>query len=208
MPFPDELGRPLAVVGHRPEWAAEFERIAAPLREALGGAALAIDHVGSTSVPGLAAKDCVDVQVRVRSLTGQDDERYAAPLAALGFRRRPEPWNRAEVCGGRECRKLVFAPPVGARSCNVHLRAYDGPNTRFALLFRDYLRADAESRQAWGDFKQRLALAVPDLSGYGQIKAPATLVLMAAAERWAAATGWRVPPPATPGPPPRPRPRS
>ncbi|WP_406315016.1 GrpB family protein [Streptosporangium sp. NBC_01639] len=65
-----------------------------------------------------------------------------------------------------------------------------GPNARFALLFRDYLRTDEASRRAWGAFKQRLARSVPDLLQYGQIKAPATAVLMTAAERWAAEIGW------------------
>lgn len=73
------------------------------------------------------------------------------------------------------------------------MREDAGPNARFALLFRAYLRADEDARRAWGAFKQRLALSVPDLSDYGQIKAPATEVLMAAAERWAADTGWSAP---------------
>lgn len=125
MPFPDESG-PLAVLDHRPEWAAEFERLAGVLRAALGTQALSIDHVGSTSVPGLAAKDCVDIQVRVAAL---DENVHTALLAAIGFRRRPEPWNRVEVSGGEECRKLVFAPPVGARRCNVHVREEGRPNS-------------------------------------------------------------------------------
>jgi hypothetical protein len=50
----------------------------------------------------------------------------------------------------------------------------------------------AAARRAWGAFKQRLAITVPDLMDYGQIKAPATDILMAAAERWAAETGWSV----------------
>ncbi len=187
MPFPDERG-PVAVVAYRPQWPAEFERLARVLRDALGDLASGVDHVGSTSVPGLPAKDCVDVQVRMTSI---DAARDVPLLAAIGFRCRPEPWNRVEVSGGRQCRKLVFAPPVGARSCNVHLCEAAGPNARFALLFRDYLRADEAARRAWGAFKQRLALSVPDLSDYGQIKAPATDVLMRAAERWAAETGWR-----------------
>ncbi|MFE3516105.1 GrpB family protein [Streptomyces sp. NPDC059166] len=147
--------------------------------------------MGSTSVPGLPAKDCIDVQVRMRSI---DEARDAPLLAGIGFRCRPEPWNRVEVAGGRRCHKLVFAPPAGARACNVHLRVDGGPNARFALLFRDFLRADRNACRAWGAFKQRLALSVPDLSDYGQIKAPATEVLMAAAERWAEETGWSVPP--------------
>lgn len=186
MPFPDEVA-PVSVVDYRPQWTMDFERLAGTLRDALGDQALAIDHVGSTSVPGLAAKDCVDVQVRVGAL---DEDRQIGLLAAIGFRCRPEPWNRTEVSGGRECRKLVFAPPVGARRCNVHLREADGPNARFALLFRDYLRADEDGRRAWAAFKKRLADSFPEMSDYGQIKATATTVLMLSAERWAAGTGW------------------
>jgi GrpB-like predicted nucleotidyltransferase (UPF0157 family) len=186
MPFPDER-RQVAVVEYRPHWPEEFELLAGQLRHALGDLARGVDHVGSTSVPGLPAKDCIDLQVRMESV---DEARDVPLLAAIGFRCRPEPWNHVEVSGGRECRKLVFAPPAGARPCNVHLRQADGPNTRFALLFRDYLRADEAARRAWGAFKKRLASSVPDLLEYGRIKAPATEVLMGAAERWAAATGW------------------
>jgi len=190
VPFPDEFAHGVVVADYQPQWPEQFEQLAAQLLDTLGTAALAVDHVGSTSVPGLAAKDCIDVQVRVASV---DEERFVPPLAAIGFRCRPEPWNRCEVSAGHECGKLVFAPPIGARRCNVHIRRSDGPNTRYALLFRDYLRADERARRGWGAFKQRLALNVTDLMDYGQIKAPATEVLMAGAERWAEETGWQVP---------------
>ncbi|MEV0573377.1 GrpB family protein [Streptomyces sp. NPDC050392] len=189
MPFPDEPSQ-VDIVEYRPQWPQEFEALAEVLRDALGGLALGVDHVGSTSVPDLPAKNCIDVQVRMRSV---DAARDVPLLAAIGFRCRPEAWNRFEVSGGRRCHKLVFAPPPGARRCNVHLRDADGPNARFALLFRDYLRADDVARRAWGAFKQRLAMSVPGLVDYGQIKASATEVLMAAAERWAAQTGWSGP---------------
>ncbi|MFW6692716.1 GrpB family protein [Streptomyces sp. MAR4 CNX-425] len=187
MPFPDEP-QTAEVVAYRPAWPGEFARLAAELRAVLGPYALAVDHVGATSVPGLRAKDCVDVQVRVPAPL--DEALPARLLGAAGYRLRPEPWNRTEAAGGRECRKLVFAPPAGARRCNVHVREEGGPNARFALLFRDYLRADGAARRAWGEFKSRLAEGRPDLREYGQVKAPATEVLMIAAERWAAATGW------------------
>ncbi|MCX5054568.1 MULTISPECIES: GrpB family protein [unclassified Streptomyces] len=187
MPFPDEPAA-VAVVDYQPQWAVEFEQLARTLRGALGEHARSIDHVGSTSVPGLAAKDCVDIQVRVEAI---DENQQTGLLAAIGFRCRPEPWNRTEISGGQECRKLVFAPPVGARRCNVHLREEGGANARFALLFRDYLRANEAARRSWGAFKRRLALSVPDLLDYGQIKAPATEVLMTAAEHWSAETGWQ-----------------
>jgi GrpB-like predicted nucleotidyltransferase (UPF0157 family) len=191
MPFPDEtFSHAVAVVEYRPQWPGEFEELAGRLAGALGGVALAIDHVGSTSVPGLSAKDSIDVQVRVAEV----DHGVLVPLmSGLGFRCRPEPWNRVEVTTGVECGKLVFAPPVGGRSCNVHIRRQDGVNTRFALLFRDYLRADERARRGWGGFKQRLAQSVPDLMDYGQIKAPAMEVLMSGAERWAERAGWCVP---------------
>lgn len=188
VPFADE-SMSVAVVSYRPGWPADFAALAAQIRAALAGQTAAIDHVGSTSVPGLAAKDCIDVQVRVRLI---EEERLVALFSGIGFRRRPESWNRAEVTGGQEYRKLVFAPPVGARTANVHVRERSGGNARFALLFRDYLRSDGNARRAWGAFKQRLAVSVPDLLDYGQIKAPATEILMAAAERWAVEAGWRL----------------
>jgi GrpB-like predicted nucleotidyltransferase (UPF0157 family) len=185
MPFADEVSTGISVVDYRSEWPAEFEVIAEELRAALGTRALNVDHVGSTSVPGLPAKDCIDVQIRVATL-----DELKPLLTNMGFRLRPEPWNQVEVSSGQECRKLVFAPPIGARTCNVHVRLDGGPNARYALLFRDYLRADERARTGWGAFKQRLAVSVPDLMDYGQIKAPATEVLMAGAERWAEARGW------------------
>ncbi|MGW8683157.1 GrpB family protein [Streptomyces sp. NPDC055817] len=148
-------------------------------------------RIQGTSVPGLAAKDCIDVQIRVRSI---DEARHNALLSTIGFRCRPDPWNRTEVSGGIPCRKLVFAPPVGARPCNVHLQEGAGPNARYTLLFRDYLRADEPARRAWGAFKRRLAASMSDLFDYDQIKAPATEILTAAAERWAAQTAWTVTP--------------
>jgi GrpB-like predicted nucleotidyltransferase (UPF0157 family) len=187
MPFPDEP-RQVAIVDYQPQWPADFDQLAAQLREAMGQAAVAIDHVGSTSVPGLPAKDCIDVQVRV---TVVDETTAVRLLAPAGFRCRPELWNRSEISGGQFCRKLVFAPAAGARRCNVHLREAAAPSVRVALLFRDFLRADEPARSSWGAFKRRLAASVPDLLDYGQIKAPATEILMATAERWAASSGWR-----------------
>jgi GrpB-like predicted nucleotidyltransferase (UPF0157 family) len=183
MPFADEV-KPVAVVDYRASWPAEFGVLAERLREIVGPGD-PIDHVGSTSVPGLPAKNCLDVQIRVRTLDPD-------LLTAIGFRRRPEPWNCEEVSSGVRCPKLVFGSPPGERASNIHLRLADGPNARLALLFRDFLRADAAARDSWGAFKRRLARSAPDLADYGQIKAPATEILMIAAERWATATAWMI----------------
>lgn len=111
-------------------------------------------------------------------------------LTPRGYRQRPEPWNLHETTYGVEYGKLVLAGPVGERLRNVHVRVADGGNVRYALLFRDYLRADVEARLAWGAFKSRLAESVSELAPYGQIKAAAQPLLMRAAEDWAAGTGW------------------
>jgi GrpB-like predicted nucleotidyltransferase (UPF0157 family) len=127
VPFPDEPTQ-VTIVDYRPGWPREFDRIAGQLREVLGHAAIAVDHVGSTSVPGLAAKDCIDVQVRVVAL---DEAWTVSRMESNGFRCRPEPWNRVEVSAGVASRKLGFAPPPGHRLCNIHVREQDGRGATF-----------------------------------------------------------------------------
>jgi dephospho-CoA kinase len=114
-------------------------------------------------------------------------------MAGRGYRLRSEEWNHTEVTDGIAHPKLVFAPPAGTRSVNVHVRIAGGRNVRYALLFRDFLRADDAARDAWGAFKTRLGESVTDLHDYGQIKASVQPLLMQRAEGWAARTGWRVP---------------
>jgi GrpB-like predicted nucleotidyltransferase (UPF0157 family) len=188
VPFDDELSADgVRVEPYRPSWPIEFERLRGSLATLLGPVARRIDHVGSTSVPGLAAKDCLDVQVSVDDVAERSIDEL---MTAAGYRRRPEPWNSVERSFGVISSKLVYAPPVGARTVNIHVRQIGGAGARYALLFRDYLRSDDDARDAWGAFKRRLAQSVPDIYDYGQIKAPATEVLMQGAERWAESAGW------------------
>ncbi len=186
MPFDDE-SQIVELVPWRPEWDDEFRALAGELTACLGGMALATDHIGSTAVPGLFAKDMIDVQARVAIL---DEDAIVSALAPLGFRLRPESWNRLETIAGAEFPKLVFAPPPGARRANVHVRLATAPTARYALLFRDYLRANAAARNDWAAFKQSVLNLTRDLAEYGQIKAAAMPLLMATAERWAAETAW------------------
>jgi GrpB-like predicted nucleotidyltransferase (UPF0157 family) len=187
VPFPDELARGLVVVTYDPGWPAEFVALASRVKAALGPMAVRVEHVGSTSVPGLAAKDCIDVQVEAHAL---DEDLIPGRFAKIGFRLRPEPWNRVEDTPGGPFPKLVFAPPAGERASNIHVLAAASEAVRGKLLFRDFLRAHDTARDAWGGFKQRLALMTTDLYQYGQAKAGPTQILMIAAEGWASRTGW------------------
>ena len=190
MPFPDELARGLVVVRYDRRWPGDFAVLARRIQGALGPVAVRVSHVGSTSVPGLAAKDCIDVQVEVRAL---DEDLIAGCLGEIGFRLRPEPWNRAEPTPGGPCAKLVFAPPQGERASNIHVMEAASEAARRKLLFRDFLRADDTARDAWSDFKRRLAVMAADIYQYGQAKAGPTETLMIAAESWACRTQWAPP---------------
>jgi GrpB-like predicted nucleotidyltransferase (UPF0157 family) len=187
VPFPDEV-RPIEVVAYRAVWPAEFAALTAVLRALPVAARGAMDHIGSTSVPGLAAKDVIDVQVRLPHL---DEDRITEALGRAGFRRRPERWNRVEETRAGPVRKLVFAPAAGARAVNVHVRRDGTCGARDALLFRDYLRHHPRERDAWGALKRALAAGDGALAAYGRAKQYGWGALMSRADAWAAATGWR-----------------
>ncbi|MBO0802981.1 MAG: GrpB family protein [Nocardiopsaceae bacterium] len=187
MPFPDELARGLTVVPYDRRWPGDFAVLARRIHGALGPAVVRVSHVGSTSVPGLAAKDCIDVQAEVQAL---DEELIVGGFGKHGFRLRPEPWNREEATPSGPCPKLVFAPPEGERASNIHVVEAASEAARRKLLFRDFLRAHDTARDAWSDFKQRLAPMAADIYQYGQAKAGPTEILMIAAGSWARQTQW------------------
>ncbi len=188
MPFPDELMQDeVTVIPYHDRWPAAFVAVRDELVLTLSELAVIIDHIGSTSIVGMSAKDCIDVQVRVANIA---DPELEERLTSRGFRRRPEVWNNREDVDGQLWPKQVYAPAAGARPVNIHIREVGGGNTRRALLFRDFLRSNPDVRDHWSHFKLRLAESVSSIFEYGQIKQPATMVLFAAAEQWALQTGW------------------
>ena len=88
--------------------------------------------------------------------------------------------------------KRLYGPAAGERRVNAHVRIAGSPNERYALLFRDYLRAHDDVRDRWGETKREIAASVADIDGYLDVKDPLTDDLMRAAEKWAEAAGWRV----------------
>ena len=177
----------IAVVPYREGWAHEFARWSKRIAECLGPRALRIDHIGSTSVPGLAAKDVIDIQVTVANLADAD------PLTVAGFRAQPfledhcPPGASADA---REWQKRFFNFPEGDRRGNVHVRVEGRANQRYALLFRDYLRAHPNAAEAYARLKLQLAKELADEAAYPDVKDPACDLILVAAEEWAAAGRW------------------
>ena len=179
-------------------WPQEFRAIAATLSAVLGGDARRIDHIGSTSVPGLPAKDVIDVQVTVAD--GDALERVSGALAERGWRRMV-PASDHHVPGlpgdAAEWHKAFFDEPEGERPTHVHVRIDGRANQRYALLFRDYLRAHPDAAATYAQVKRGLAELAPDPGTYADAKDPACDLIYHAAERWAtegAATSDRSPP--------------
>jgi GrpB-like predicted nucleotidyltransferase (UPF0157 family) len=192
MPEPTGTAPRIAVVPYRAEWPLAFAELAGRLRAALGEQAIAIHHIGSTAVPGLDAKDVLDLQVTVRALSPDLDAALDGALGALGFERRPHLQDHCPpgmALAPEELEKRMFKCVEPAR--NLHVRVAGRFNQRYALLFRDYLRAEPMARDAYGEIKRQLARYFPDdLDAYYDIKDPVCDALIAGALGWAKATGW------------------
>ena len=184
--------RPIIIVDYRPEWADEFVEIVLSLREMLGELALRIDHIGSTAVPDLAAKDIIDVQVTVRDFTPELDAAFQrAGYTRLEYTQDHLPPTATGT--ERDWEKRMYRPAPGGRPINLHVRRAASPNGRYALLFRDYLRAHPLAALAYAQAKVALAQHGPtDWDLYYDVKDPICDIIMAGAEDWAASSGWSI----------------
>lgn len=173
-----------------PTWPQQYARLAARIRHA-AGTDVRVDHIGSTAVPGLAAKDVIDIQLTVSSLAEADGP-LAERLADAGFPRLPgDWWDNPRPAGSAHWEKRLHGSADPARPVNLHLRVAGSPGWRYALLMRDHLRADPAQRSAYLQVKRELAAAAPDSATYGTLKDPWFDEEHLRAEEWSAQTGWR-----------------
>jgi GrpB-like predicted nucleotidyltransferase (UPF0157 family) len=137
--------QPVVVADYDPEWPRWFETAAARIREALGDRVLRLDHVGSTSVPGLAAKPLIDINMVVADTT--DEAAYVQPLEAIGYelRAREPDWYEHRLLRG-------FDPPV-----NLHVFPPGCEEVERTVRFRDRLRSNAADRELYERTKRELA---------------------------------------------------
>jgi GrpB-like predicted nucleotidyltransferase (UPF0157 family) len=187
-------GPPVRVVPYDENWPQRAEAELTALTTAIGDLVLDAAHIGSTSIPQMAAKNIVDLQLSVWDL----DEAAAAfdgPLAELGYVRLP--YERDHVPAGDDSAPGLWVKRFWRRrnhpggDVNLHVRVVGSPNERLALLFRDYLRAHPLAVAAYSRFKQMLAGEVGDLERYSDIKDPVVDLVVSAASDWAKAEGWQ-----------------
>jgi pyroglutamyl-peptidase I len=187
---PNFCGSRLMVRPWNPEWPAEFVRIRQELQAGLSDLALFIDHIGSTAVPGLCAKDIIDVQITVRAL----EDKLLQAMKAMGYQWR-EHVLRDHVPVGMEAdegnwEKWFFRPPPGRRSANIHVRVAGRSNQWYPLLFRDFLIAHPETAKSYGELKIRLAANLANPASYPDVKDPAVDLIIFPALKWGHESGW------------------
>jgi len=181
----DGLGseRSVRLVPYDPSWPASFEAARGDLATVVPEA-LSIEHVGSTSVPGLASKPTADVLLVVDDLAVILDR--IAELAAVGFEHRPGSF-------APERHHLFFRRMVGGeRTHHLHVLASDSPEPDDYWLFRDYLRANPDAAARYE--AARVALAdrfARDRASYVQAKEPIVEELLIAARTWRKEVGRR-----------------
>jgi GrpB-like predicted nucleotidyltransferase (UPF0157 family) len=179
--FAEPTGEPVRLDEADPGWPARYEEVRARLAEALGATAVRIDHVGSTAVPGLAAKPVIDIQVSVPDV--EDEAAYRPVIEGLRFPMRSrEPGHR-----------YFRTPPRTVHRIHIHVCQAGSDWERDHLLFRDYLRAHPAVTSRYAEVKHTLVERYrDDRLGYTEGKTPFIRNAVREAEEWARQTGWSV----------------
>ena len=147
------------LVEHDPSWAELYETEKGRISAIFDGRAVAVEHIGSTSVPDLCAKPIVDVLVGLRDLELSDDD--VESMRALGY----------QYLGEHGLPGRLFFRKV-PRTHHVHVVAHGGEHWTRHLTFRDALRTDAGERRRYDEFKRRLAAEGHPRDVYTELKTP------------------------------------
>ena len=156
--------RRVVVVPYDPRWPVIYEEARREIMEAVGSEILGIEHVGSTSIPGLAAKPTIDMQVDVRDF----DEATVTiqPLEDIG-------WEYKGEYGFPRRHYFRKSAPDGHRTHHLHMLEIKHPRWDEMLLFRDFLREHPTTAGEYAGLKRELAEKFQDERGdYIDAKAP------------------------------------
>ena len=140
------------------KWSADFEAIKLELQGALGELALAIEHVGSTSVVGLSAKPCIDIDVVIEYYSVLDE--VVRALSNIGY------VHEGDLgISGREAFDYSDKPHLAKH--HLYVCPKDSAELKRHLAFRDFLRSDPDAMQKYGRVKEEAARRFPnDIDGY------------------------------------------
>jgi GrpB-like predicted nucleotidyltransferase (UPF0157 family) len=159
----DRFDPAVRIVEHDPRWATEAESELGRIKQALGPLAVRLEHVGSTAVPGLAAKPIVDLQVSLAAL--EPRHAYVPPLQALGYLFVPAPESPLY--------HLFARPPQRPRTHHLHVCAAGSEHEFRHLALRDFLCANAQEARRYERLKIELAERTPrDRLAYMAAKRP------------------------------------
>lgn len=184
----------IEIVPYKPSWVEEFDALGKRLREQLANPLWRIDHIGSTAVPGLAAKNRIDMQISV--LSADDFIEARELLEQVGYEELARIRGDHIPPGGphapEQWEKRYFRAPTNQRPTNLHVRIQGRANQRYALLFRDYLRANSEVASIYAAIKKRISeYHRHDSASYSDIKDPSCDLIMHGANAWAKQVDWR-----------------
>lgn len=181
----------IKIIEPQSTWKSEFAEIRKELISILRDYVICIDHIGSTSVSNLPAKDVIDVQITVSDLNRSDVKEL---LVSSGFNYRAGIEIDSSVGlddDSDDLKKLFFMEKPNSRRCHIHIREPGRENQRYPLLFRDYLIAVSLTREAYALVKKELATRFPDdPDAYYAIKDPYMDTIYRAACMWAEKVGW------------------
>lgn len=179
LPGSDRLGDPHEISEYDPAWLVTFEGWRSRLAAALGRAATRIDHVGSTAVPGLAAKPVIDIMISVPD--ARDEPSFVPACLATGLILRMR----------EEGHLLLWPPAADPREVHVHVCHSGSDWSCDELLFRDYLVADSAVRDKYASLKRDLiARWHNDRRAYTEAKTGFVLDTLEQARMWAIDSGW------------------
>lgn len=154
-PPPAEL---LEIVPYDPQWPHRYQKLAERVRLALGEVVLDVEHIGSTSVPGLAAKDVIDIDLTVAD--PRDEDAYVPALEKIGY------YLTVREPSFHQHRCLRLAEP----RVNLHVFGPDCPETIRHRMFRDWLRTHPEDRERYENAKRAAIPGGGDVMDYNARK--------------------------------------
>lgn len=170
-----EFQQDVVVAPYDPTWSGRFDAEARHLKAALGTVVVDVQHVGSTSVPGLSAKPTIDILLVVTDLAALDD--HGAAMISLGY----EPKGELFIPNSR----FFVKQHDGSHSHHIHSYPPGHPEIQRHLDLRDFLRCHAAEAARYADLKTRLAREHhDDIRGYSKGKTPYIAALLARARRW------------------------